>query len=459
MSNSRLELKVGLFVVVLLGLAAVMVFKFSESGLGWGDTVALKLKTTDAGTVVNNSPVLMSGVKIGYVDAIDLEADGLVTITVQLNTRDAKHIDANSTFAIKSSGFLGDQYIGVFPPPMDDRAKAPLPTDVAQICEPPFDIMTVARDAQVTIGHAQGLIEDVSARVRDLNATIHTLNQNIFNPATMSDFRATITNFAAASTNLVLFTRDATNVAGRVQSLLSPATVAEVTNSIARFNAMMGDFTNVSHRVQAVLTPQTIAEVTNSIVRFNASMANFTNFTHELSSAAPMIRTNLANLDKITTEFRKTAGEVRLLVSTNRPAVTQALKNFEDFSKQLTETTEKLKETLSKNETNFTHVVGNIKLASEQLKGITSTGNQIVKDLESGKGLAGGLLRDEAMRLQFQQLVTNLNHTATNLDGFITNVNLRAAELQPILKAIRRHGLFHKPKDPPLKFPRGTRPK
>ena len=459
MSNSRLELKVGLFVIVLLGLAAVMVFRFSESGLGLGDTVPLRLKTSDAGTVVVNSPVLMSGVKIGYVDSIDLGKDGMVVFTVQLYAKHMENIDDNATFAVKSSGFLGDQYIGVFLPPLADRAKAPLAVTEVKTCEPPFDIMTVARDAQVTIGHAQGLIQDVSARVRDLNATIGILNSNVFNPTVMGDFRATITNFATASTNLVLFSREATNVAGRVQTLLSPSTIAEVNNSIARFNAMMGDFTNISHRVQAVLTPQTVSEVTNSIVRFNASMANLTNFTYGLSAAGPMIKTNLATLDEITREFKQTAAEVRLLVSTNRPGVTQALKNFEDFSKQLTETTGQLKATLAKNETNFTAVVGNIKAATTQLKEITGAGDRIVKDLEAGKGLAGGLLRDEMMRLQFEQLVTNLNHTTSNLNGFVTNVNLRAAELQPILEAIQRHGLFHKPKDPPLKFPRGTRPK
>ena len=33
MSASRLELKVGMFVIVLLGIAAVMTLRFSETGL------------------------------------------------------------------------------------------------------------------------------------------------------------------------------------------------------------------------------------------------------------------------------------------------------------------------------------------------------------------------------------------------------------------------------------------
>ena len=38
MSASRLELKVGMFVIVLLGIAAVMTLRFSETGLGLGNT-------------------------------------------------------------------------------------------------------------------------------------------------------------------------------------------------------------------------------------------------------------------------------------------------------------------------------------------------------------------------------------------------------------------------------------
>ena len=76
MSGGRLEFKVGLFVIVLLGLAAVMSIKFSETGFGLRDTYSLTLRTSNAGNIIRDSPVLMSGVKIGYVDSFDLTEDG-----------------------------------------------------------------------------------------------------------------------------------------------------------------------------------------------------------------------------------------------------------------------------------------------------------------------------------------------------------------------------------------------
>ena len=43
MSIGRLEMKVGIFVVVLLGLAAAMSIKFSKTGFGLGETYSLPL--------------------------------------------------------------------------------------------------------------------------------------------------------------------------------------------------------------------------------------------------------------------------------------------------------------------------------------------------------------------------------------------------------------------------------
>ena len=116
MSGGRLEFKVGLFVIVLLGLAAVMSIKFSETGFGFRDTYSLTLRTSNAGTITRDSPVLMSGVKIGYVDSFDLTEDGSeVLINVELYPEYSKVVREGVTFRIKSTGFLGDQFIGVFP--------------------------------------------------------------------------------------------------------------------------------------------------------------------------------------------------------------------------------------------------------------------------------------------------------------------------------------------------------
>jgi hypothetical protein len=91
-------------------------------------------------------------------------------------------------------------------------------------------------------------------------------------------------------------------------------------------------------------------------------------------------------------------------------------------------------------------VIGDISVVTERLKSITENADKIAKQLESGKGLAGGLLKNEEMRVQFQSMISNLNTTAKGLTNIVNTINAR--------------GLFFKP--PPEKIvipPRTTRPK
>lgn len=405
MSKGRLEMKVGLFVIVLLGLAAVMIFKFSESGLGLGDTVSIHLKTKDAGTVIENSPVLMSGVKVGYVDDIQLDVDGSVTMTVELLSKYADKIDANATFEIKSSGFLGDQYIGVFPPTLQDRANRPLPADSVRPCEPPFDIMAVARDAQDTIGVAQELILTVSDRVKDLNATIANLNENLFNPETLSKVSDAITNFA-------IFSESATNWA---------------------------------HRVDTMLTPETTANITNSIAEFNAGMEEFNSFSKKLNAHGPDVTKVVKNFVATTDKLKTSVEELDKYISGKKPEVDQVFKSIVASSRSLKKITANIDAALDNNGTDLASVMAKVSQAATTLEDITQSAKTIVNNLEDGKGLAGSLLKDEQMRSQFQIILGDLNATA--------------ASMKIVAKNLEKHGLLHKPKKEPKDGPRSVKPK
>jgi len=405
MSKGRLELKVGLFVIVLLGLAAVMIFKFSESGLGLGDTVSIHLKTKDAGTVIENSPVLISGVKVGYVDNIELSLDGSVTMTIELLSKYADKIDANATFEIKSSGFLGDQYIGVIPPTLQDRANRPLPADSVRPCEPPFDIMAVARDAQDTIGVAQELILTVSDRVKDLNATIANLNENVFNPETLS----------------------------------------KVSDAIANFATFSESATNVAHRVETMLTPETTANITNSIAEFNASMENFNSFSKALLAHEPDVKEAVGNIVTTTDKLRASVEKLDEYISDKQPEADQLFKSMVASSKKLEKITTTIDEALDNNETNIASVIKKVSDAATDLSDITESAKKIINDLEDGKGIAGSLLKDEQTREQFKKILGNLNETVESI--------------KILAKNLEKYGLLHKPKQKPANDPRSVKPK
>ena len=403
MSSGRLELKVGLFVVVLLGLAAIMSIKFSKTGFGLSDTFSIKLKTKDAGSVIKNSPVLMSGVKVGYVDEINLDLNGSVTLIVELFSKYADNIDANATFEIKSVGFLGDQYVGVFPPP---ERTMPLQDGAEKPCKSPFDIMAVGRDAQVTLGKAQDLILDVTERVQDLNATI-----NLFN-ATL----VTINEGILSTNTLSAFTNSVGVLSQKIEQLadLNATKVSnDVAQGIEKFNSTMGKLDNLASGLNDFNSTKVSKDVTDGIERFNSTMEDLQNLTNGLSDF---------NSTKV---FKD---------------VTDGIERFNSTMEDLQNLTNGLSDFNStKASKDVAGAVQHFSVAAKKL-------GDIAGRLDSGKGIAGSLLKDEEMRMQFQLLVSNLNTTAAGLTNIVKQINER--------------GLFYKPKPESLVIPpRSVRPK
>lgn len=425
MSGGRLEFKVGLFVIVLLGLAAVMSIKFSETGFGLRDTYSLTLRTSNAGTIIRDSPVLMSGVKIGYVDSFDLTEDGSeVLINVELYPEYSKVVREGVTFRIKSTGFLGDQFIGVFP---GETFGAELAEGTEHPCESPFDVEQVGQKVS-------GLIDRVDGAVKKIDLLVGNVNTNLLSSNSVENITAAIAEFRVTSEKL-------NQISTKVDGLITtngPALTAGVAELSAFAKELRG----------AVQTNAPVLQA--SITNFNTSMANFSEFTDQLREAmdtnAPAIHTSVTNFAAFTRRLHASAGELEVLIATNAPTVQSALSNIETFSVKLDKTTADLQSTLANNRTNITAVVENLATATESIKGITQSANRILMEIESGQGLAGGLLKNEEMRLQFQAVLTNLNGTATHFSNLASNLNAR--------------GIFYKPKPERLvNPPRSVKPK
>ena len=425
MSGGRLEFKIGLFVIVLLAMAAVMSIKFSESGFGLRNTYPLTLRTSNAGTIIRDSPVLMSGVKIGYVDSFDLTEDGReVLINVELYPEYSTRVREGVTFRIKSTGFLGDQFIGVFP---GETMGKELAEGSEHPCESPFDVEQVGQ--KVT-----GLIERVDGAVEKIDLLVGNVNTNLLSSNSVENITAAIAEFRVTSEKL-------NQISTKVDDLIT-TNGPTLTAGVAELSAFAKELRGAVQANAPVLQA--------SITNFNTSMANFSQFTDQLREAmdtnAPAIHTSVTNFAAFTRRLHASAGELEVLIATNAPTVQRALSNIETFSVKLEKTTADLQSTLANNRTNITAVVENLATATESIKGITQSANRILMEIESGQGLAGGLLKNEEMRMQFQAVLTNLNGTAIHFSNLASNLNAR--------------GIFYKPKPERLvNPPRSVKPK
>lgn len=114
MKPSRLELLVGVF--VLMGLAAVLylTIKLGAGNLPSGDTYVIEARFSNAGGLHKGGSVVISGVTVGRVEDIRLDKDDFSAIAT-LRVESVLHLPTDSMAAIKTSGLIGDKFVALSP--------------------------------------------------------------------------------------------------------------------------------------------------------------------------------------------------------------------------------------------------------------------------------------------------------------------------------------------------------
>ncbi|MEI8289202.1 MAG: MlaD family protein [Verrucomicrobiota bacterium] len=269
MENSRLETKVGLFVLLGLVLLGVLMVQFSKGTSLFRSTYQLKLHTENVGGLKQKSAVMLAGVPVGSIQQIQLSPDGKV-VTILLKIYRDYPIYTNAMFAIESAGFLGDQFVSITPATntlaMADSAKF---ADGAEVdCQKPFNIQQVARDAA-------GFIQRIDETAKKLDASVTDLRAQVLNAGTLANFGTSITNLklfteqalgtlrningivesnstqvGMAVSNAVLFSEELTRLAASAQALLDTngATVSVAVRNLADTTAA---FKNIAGDVRA----------------------------------------------------------------------------------------------------------------------------------------------------------------------------------------------------------------
>ncbi|MFZ4774676.1 MAG: outer membrane lipid asymmetry maintenance protein MlaD [Terrimicrobiaceae bacterium] len=114
MKQGRLELLVGIF--VLLGIAAVvyLTIKLGSGSLIGSDTYLVEARFANAGGLHSGSSALVAGVTVGRVESVRIDPSDFSAIaTIRLQS--AIRIPSDSMASIKTSGLIGDKYVSLSP--------------------------------------------------------------------------------------------------------------------------------------------------------------------------------------------------------------------------------------------------------------------------------------------------------------------------------------------------------
>ncbi len=203
MDKSRLEIKVGLFVLIGLILLAGALIQFSKGTSLFHDTYELRLHAVNVAGIKQRAGVLLAGVEVGSVSQIKLAEDGR-SVTMILRIYKEYPIYHDARFVIEQAGFLGDQFVSVIPttnslPLLENGADVP--------CQEPFNLQEVARSAA-------GFIQRIDETAKKLDASVSDLRRVVLN-------EQTLTNFADAINNSRLFSEQALGTVHDINALVA----------------------------------------------------------------------------------------------------------------------------------------------------------------------------------------------------------------------------------------------
>lgn len=153
MRSRSLQIKVGLLVLLALGVLGAFIFALGHFSTSDGQMMYVDFKFV--GNLAEGAPVKVSGIKIGKIREIQFQAGKydaklkrrvFVRLKVWVEKRALPAIRTDSNFYINTQGVLGEQYLEITPGNQDDPKSKQLSADAIVVGEdPPRADLVVAR--------------------------------------------------------------------------------------------------------------------------------------------------------------------------------------------------------------------------------------------------------------------------------------------------------------------------
>ena len=189
-SDKTLELKVGGFVLVGLGVLAVLLVQFGRIGEGFQHYYGLLVKFPDASGLLKGSDVLLAGAKIGHVSGGPRLAESGQGVEVPLRIFDFVKIPAGSRFTVGSSGLLGDRFVSVT-----------MPTGVPTKFLQPNAYLNGTRETGIDDLTREGgaLVGDLRGVVQKIDTTVTRLNDDMLSKQTAENLKSSVAHLNEAT--------------------------------------------------------------------------------------------------------------------------------------------------------------------------------------------------------------------------------------------------------------------
>lgn len=151
-----------------------------------------------------------------------------------------------------------------------------------------------------------------------------------------------------------------------------------------------------------------LARADDSVKKINAMIEEFGK--HVLNERTMTnLSATIGNFHRISEQALVTMGGITALVQTNSPVISQSLSNVSSFSIKLSGAGDSIQQLIETNRVEINAAIKNIEIA-------TATLTNLLNEAQTGKGLAGTVLKNEQVAGNFAHIVENLSITTSNLN-------------------------------------------
>jgi phospholipid/cholesterol/gamma-HCH transport system substrate-binding protein len=247
MSNPRVEIKVGVFMLICLGLLALLLIQFSKGALFFRPTKTIILRSSTVGGLRSRAQVLMSGVQVGTVAETKLSPEG-TNVFIYVKIYNEYQVRSDARFLIEQSGLLGDPYVAIDPGLCKGEFLTNNSTAVAL---EPFNLLEVARSAS-------GFVQRLDETAKNLNEAINDIRRTVLN-------EHTLTNLAASVENMKRVTEDAILTVDNINVLINSNNipVGVAVSNLVVFSQQLNDFARSAQDMLATNGPEIHAAIDN----------------------------------------------------------------------------------------------------------------------------------------------------------------------------------------------------
>ena len=230
-----IEWKVGIFMLIGLGVIAFMAIKFGRLSQGLKKYYVITAEFPNASGLLKGADVYMAGARVGFTaDAPEL-IEGRYAVEVELKIKDGVKIPRGSAFLISSSGFLGDAFVSINPP------------------ETP-DLNDILRDDEYVIGtRLEGLgdltakggdvMDELKKRLQELEAPIKDISSRVLAEKNLKALDETFSSLSELTRDLKGSVKGIDDVIAKAKEAVDSVkeTVSSVKAPIEKVDAAAGD--------------------------------------------------------------------------------------------------------------------------------------------------------------------------------------------------------------------------